>query len=185
MIKNIVFDIMCIKSAIQYFRINHLKSLSHGLLTAMFFALIGMIYGRTHTRDINKLGGLMKILPFIGAIYVITGLAYLGLPGFSGFVAEMNIFVGAFENPNLFNRVLTVLAVSSIVVTAVYILRLVGKIMMGPLENEEFKNLPKATWFEKTGILLLLIPIVAIGVAPLWLSDMIMESLEPFIQGVL
>jgi len=162
-----------------------IQSLSHGLLTAMFFALIGMIYGRTKTRDINKLGGLMKILPFIGAIYVITGLAYLGLPGFSGFVAEMNIFVGAFENPNMFHRVLTVLAVSSIVVTAVYILRLVGKIMMGPLENEEFKDLPKATWFEKTGILLLLIPIVAMGVAPLWLSDMIMASLEPFIKGVL
>ena len=156
-----------------------LQSLSHGLLTAMFFALIGMVYGRTHTRDIYKLGGLMKILPFIGAIYVITGMAYLGLPGFSGFVAEMNIFVGAFENPNM------LLAVSSIVVTAVYILRLVGKIMMGPLSNEEFKDLPKATWFEKTGILLLLIPIVAMGVAPLWLSDMIFESLEPFIQGVL
>lgn len=162
-----------------------IQSLSHGLLTAMFFALIGMIYGRTHTRDIHKLGGLMKILPFIGAIYVITGMAYLGLPGFSGFVAEMNIFVGSFQNPDMFHRVLTVLAVSSIVVTAVYILRLVGKIMMGPLVNEEFKDLPKATWFEKTGILLLLIPIVGMGVAPLWLSDMIMASLEPFIKGVL
>ena len=162
-----------------------LQSLSHGLLTAMFFALIGMVYGRTHTRDIHKLGGLMKIVPFIGAIYVITGMAYLGLPGFSGFVAEMNIFVGAFQNPDMFQRVLTVLAVSSIVVTAVYILRLVGKIMMGPLVNEDFKNLPKVTWYEKTGILLLLIPIVGMGVAPLWLSDMIMASLDPFIKGVL
>ncbi|MBT8316782.1 MAG: NADH-quinone oxidoreductase subunit M [Lutibacter sp.] len=162
-----------------------IQSLSHGLLTAMFFALIGMVYGRTHTRDINKLGGLMKIMPFIGAIYVITGMAYLGLPGFSGFVAEMNIFVGAFQNPDTFQRVLTILAVSSIVVTAVYILRLVGKIMMGPLVNDDFANLPKATWYEKTGILLLLIPIVAIGVVPLWLSDMIMASLDPFIKGVL
>ena len=162
-----------------------LQSLSHGLLTALFFALIGMIYGRTHTRDINKLGGLMKILPFIGAVYVITGLAYLGLPGFSGFIAEMNIFVGAFENPDMFHRVLTILAVSSIVVTAVYILRLVGKIMMGPVIDEHHLDLPKATWFEKTGILLLLIPIIGMGVAPIWLSDMIMSSLQPFIQGVL
>jgi len=162
-----------------------IQSLSHGFLTAMFFALIGMIYGRTHTRDINKLGGLMKILPFIGAIYVITGMAYLGLPGFSGFVAEMNIFVGGFQHPDMFHRVLTVLAVSSIVVTAVYILRLVGKIMMGPLETNNVENLPKATWYEKTGILLLLIPVIAIGVAPLWLSDMIMDSIQPFIQGVL
>ncbi len=162
-----------------------IQSLSHGFLTAMFFALIGMIYGRTHTRDINKLGGLMKILPFIGAIYVITGMAYLGLPGFSGFVAEMNIFVGGFQHPDMFHRVLTVLAVSSIVVTAVYILRLVGKIMMGPLETNNVENLPKATWYEKTGILLLLIPVIAIGVAPLWLSDMIMDSIQPFIQGVI
>lgn len=162
-----------------------IQSLSHGLLTALFFALIGMVYGRTHTRDISKLGGLMKILPFIGAIYVITGLAYLGLPGFSGFVAEMNIFVGAFQNPNLFHRILTILAVSSIVVTAVYILRLVGKVMMGPLENEEYKNLPKATWYEKTGLLLLMIPVIGMGVAPLWLSEMIFKSIEPFIQGVL
>jgi len=162
-----------------------IQSLSHGFLTAMFFALIGMIYGRTHTRDINKLGGLMKILPFIGAIYVITGMAYLGLPGFSGFVAEMNIFVGGFQHPDMFHRVLTVLAVSSIVVTAVYILRLVGKIMMGPLETNNVENLPKVTWYEKTGILLLLIPVIAIGVAPLWLSDMIMESIQPFIQGVI
>ncbi|WP_223549503.1 NuoM family protein [Aestuariivivens sp. NBU2969] len=162
-----------------------IQSLSHGLLTALFFALIGMIYGRTHTRDVAKLGGMMKILPFIGAIYVITGLAYLGLPGFSGFVAEMNIFVGAFQQPDMFHRVLTIVVVSSIVVTAVYILRLVGKVMMGPLLINEVTDLPKATWYEKTGLLLLMIPVIAIGVVPFWLSDIIMESLEPFIQGVL
>ena len=68
-----------------------LQSLSHGFMTALFFALIGMIYGRTHTRDIAKLGGLLKVIPFISTIYVIAGLASLGLPGFSGFVAEMNM----------------------------------------------------------------------------------------------
>jgi NADH-quinone oxidoreductase subunit M len=162
-----------------------LQSLSHGFMTALFFALIGMIYDRTHTRDIDKLGGMMKILPFIGAIYVITGLAYLGLPGFSGFIAEMNIFVGGFQHPDMFHRVLTVLVVSSIVVTAVYILRLVGKIMMGPLKANGVENLPTVTWYEKTGILLLLIPIIGMGVAPLWLSDMILASIEPFIRGVL
>ncbi len=164
-----------------------IQSLSHGLLTALFFAMIGMIYGRAHTREISKLGGMMKILPFIGAIYVITGLAYLGLPGFSGFVAEMNVFVGAFEHPDTFHRVLSILVVSSIVVTAVYILRLVGKIMMGPLLTNDVDgmSLPKATWYEKTGLLLLILPVIGIGVAPFWLSDMIMKSLEPFIQAVL
>ncbi|MDX1829526.1 MAG: NADH-quinone oxidoreductase subunit M [Lutibacter sp.] len=162
-----------------------IQSLSHGLLTALFFALIGMVYGRTHTREIDKLGGLMKILPFIGAIYVITGLAYLGLPGFSGFVAEMSVFVGAFQHPDMFHRVLTIVVVSSIVVTAVYILRMVGKIMMGPLSNMEYAKLPKATWYEKTGLILLMIPVVIIGVMPLGLSEMLKASIQPFLERLL
>lgn len=160
-----------------------LQSLSHGFMTALFFALIGMIYGRTHTRDITKLGGLLKVIPFISVIYVIAGLASLGLPGFSGFVAEMNIFVGAFQHDNLFYRIATIISISAIVVTAVYILRVIGIMLMGPVKNEAFLKLEKVTWYEKTGILLLLIPIVGMGVAPLWLSDMILESLQPFIQG--
>jgi NADH-quinone oxidoreductase subunit M len=162
-----------------------LQSLSHGFMTALFFALIGMIYERTHTRDVRKLGGLLKVIPFISAIYVIAGLASLGLPGFSGFIAEMNIFVGAFQHDDMFYRIATIVSVSAIVVTAVYILRVVGIMLMGPIKNQEFLTLERVTWYEKLGILLLLIPIVGMGVAPLWLSDMILESLQPFIQGVL
>lgn len=162
-----------------------LQSLSHGFMTALFFALIGMIYERTHTRDITKLGGLLKVIPFISVIYVIAGLASLGLPGFSGFVAEMQIFVGAFQQEDIYMRIATVLSVSVIVITAVYILRVVGIMLMGPIKNEAYLKLEKVTWYEKSGILLLLIPIVGIGVAPLWLSDMILESLQPFIQGLL
>ncbi|NND14849.1 MAG: NADH-quinone oxidoreductase subunit M, partial [Eudoraea sp.] len=98
-----------------------LQSLSHGFMTALFFALIGMIYERTHTRDVRKLGGLLKVIPFISAVYVIAGLASLGLPGFSGFVAEMNIFVGAFQHDDTFYRIATIVSVAAIVVTAVYI----------------------------------------------------------------
>mgnify|MGYP003670222453 CR=1 FL=1 len=162
-----------------------LQSLSHGFMTALFFALIGMIYGRTHTRDIYKLGGLLKVIPFISAIYVIAGLSSLGLPGFSGFIAEMNIFVGAFQHEDLFYRIATIVVVSAIVVTAVYILRAAGIMLMGSVKNEAYLELPKATWYEKTGVFLVLIPIIGIGVAPLWLSDMILASLEPFIRGVL
>ncbi len=161
-----------------------LQSLSHGFMTALFFALIGMIYERTHTRDVRKLGGLLKVIPFISAIYVIAGLASLGLPGFSGFVAEMNIFVGAFEHDDMFYRIVTIVSVSAIVVTAVYILRVVGIMLMGPVKNKAFLSLEKVTWYEQLGILLLLIPIVGMGVAPLWISDMILASLHPFIHGV-
>lgn len=162
-----------------------LQSLSHGFMTALFFALIGMIYGRTHTRDVRKLGGLLKVIPFISLMYVIGGLASLGLPGFSGFMAEMQIFVGAFQHPDIFHRIATIITVSAIVVTAVYILRVVGMMLMGPVKNSEFENLPRATWYERTGVLLLLIPIVFMGITPIWLSDMIRESLQPFIERML
>ena len=159
-----------------------LQSLSHGFMTALFFALIGMIYGRTHTRDVTKMGGLLKVIPFISLMYVIAGLASLGLPGFSGFMAEMQIFVGAFEHPDLFRRVATIITVSAIVVTAVYILRVVGMMLMGPVAKQEYFTFEKATWYERVGVLLLLIPIVFMGVTPIWLSDLIRESLEPFIR---
>lgn len=160
-----------------------LQSLSHGFMTALFFALIGMIYGRTHTRDITKLGGLLKVIPTISAVYVIAGMASLGLPGMSGFVAEMNIFVGAFMEEGLLHRITTITTIAAIVVTAVYILRVVGIMLMGPVKNDAFLNLDKITWYERIGVLLLLIPVVGIGVAPLWISDMILDSLTPFLHG--
>ena len=162
-----------------------LQSLSHGFMTALFFALIGMIYGRTHTRDVTKMSGLLKVIPFISVIYVIAGLASLGLPGFSGFMAEMQIFVGAFQHPDMFHRVATIITVSAIVVTAVYILRVVGMMLMGPVKNEDHMVLDKVTWYEKVGVLLLLIPIVFMGVTPIWLSDMIRESIAPFIERMM
>ncbi|MBC8265418.1 MAG: NADH-quinone oxidoreductase subunit M [Flavobacteriales bacterium] len=159
-----------------------LQMLSHGLMTAMFFALIGMIYGRAGTRDIKKLGGLMKVMPFLAVMYVIAGMASLGLPGLSGFVAEMTIFVGAFQHSDIFHRVATIIAVSSIVVTAVYILRVVGKILFGPIINEEHKQLTDAVWHEKLPLIVLLIAIAGMGIAPLWISDLIMESLDPIVN---
>lgn len=112
-----------------------LQMLSHGLMTALFFALIGMIYSRTHTRMITEMGGLMRIVPFLGVCYVIAGLASLGLPGLSGFVAEMTVFVGSFEHADVFHRVMTIIAATSIVITAVYILRVVGKLLYGSVVN--------------------------------------------------
>ena len=158
-----------------------IQMISHGLMTALFFALIGMIYGRTHTRMINEMGGLMKVIPFLGVVYVIAGLASLGLPGFSGFVAEMTVFFGAYEHVDLFHRVATIVAVSSIVITAVYILRVVGTLLMGPITDKHFLHLEDANWYERLSTITLVIGITFIGMAPLWLSDMIHFSLAPII----
>ena len=150
-----------------------LQMLSHGLMTALFFALIGLIYGRTHTRDIREMGGLMKVMPFASICYVIAGLASLGLPGLSGFVAEMTIFVGAFENADLFHRTLTIVATCSIVITAVYILRTVAKILHGPVINQNHLGLADATWYEKVSIVGLIIGIVALGIFPGFVASVI------------
>src|SRR4029077_9962261 len=110
-----------------------MQMVSHGLMTALFFAAIGMIYSRTHTRMVAQLGGVMKIMPFISTVFVIAGLCSLGLPGFSGFVAEVTVFMGSWQNADNFYRIATIIACASIVVTSVYILRAVGKAIMGPL----------------------------------------------------
>ena len=159
-----------------------LQMISHGLMTALFFALIGMIYGRTHTRMINEMGGLMKVIPFMSVLYVIAGLASLGLPGLSGFVAEMTIFVGSFQHADTFHRVATLVVVSSIVITAVYILRVVGTLLLGPVKNDHYLTLSDARWFEKLGGVTLVISIAAIGMAPLWLSNLLRETLVTLIQ---
>src|SRR6476659_279011 len=121
-----------------------MQMVSHGLMTALFFAVIGMIYDRTHTRQVAQLGGLMKMMPFISTVFVIAGLCSLGLPGFSGFVAEMTVFVGSWENPDTLYRVATILACASIVVTAVYILRAVAQTIMGPINNMHYLSLSDA-----------------------------------------
>lgn len=159
-----------------------IQMISHGLMTALFFALIGMIYGRTHTRMINEMGGLMKVIPFLAVVYVIAGLASLGLPGLSGFVAEMTIFIGSFQHQDLFHRVVTIVAASSIVVTAVYILRVVGILLLGPIKDPHFEHLTDAKWYERLSTITLVVAIAAIGIAPLWLSDMIMHSLDPILD---
>ena len=162
-----------------------IQMISHGLMTALFFALIGMIYGRTHTRLINEMGGLMKVIPFLSVCYVIAGLASLGLPGFSGFVAEMTIFVGAFQHPDLFHRIMTIIAVTSIVITAVYILRVIAILLLGPVTNDHYEHLADAKWYEKVSTVTLISFIVFIGMAPFLLSSMIGVSLQPIISKIL
>lgn len=161
-----------------------IQMLSHGLTTALFFALIGMIYGRTHTRDIREMTGLMRIMPFLAVCYVIAGLANLGLPGFSGFVAEMTIFVGAFEHADTFHRFLTIAGCTSIVITAVYILRLVGKILYGVSTNEHHLKLTDARWEERFAVICLIFCIAALGTAPLWVSNMIGTGVAPIVDHI-
>jgi len=161
-----------------------LQMLSHGLMTALFFALIGMIYGRTHTRDIRKLGGLMKIMPFLSVGYVIAGLANLGLPGFSGFVAEMSIFVGSFERVGTFTTACTIIACCSIVITAVYILRVVGKILYEKVADPHYLTLTDATWDERVAVCGLIFCVAGLGIAPFWAQGVIFDAVTPILDNI-
>ena len=161
-----------------------MQMVSHGLMTALFFAAIGMIYARTHTRMVEQLGGLLKMIPFISTAFVIAGLCSLGLPGFSGFVAEMTVFMGSWQNPDKWYRLATILACASIVVTAVYILRAAGRSIMGPVGDPHFNSITDAGWNERLAAGILITGIVAIGIAPFWLYHLITPGTEYIMQHV-
>ncbi len=170
-----------------------MQMLSHGLMTALFFALIGMIYGRTHTREITQMGGLMQIMPYLSVCYVIAGLASLGLPGLSGFVAEMTVFVGSFQagmadylsGAGSLRIVFTIIACCSIVITAVYILRVVGKLLFGPVQDQHHLSLTDATWWERLSTLTLIVCVAAIGCFPNFFANLIKTTFTPEIFSVL
>ena len=153
-----------------------MQMVSHGIMTALFFAAIGMIYDRAHTRQANELGGMLKQIPFIGTAFMIAGLTSLGLPGFSGFVSEMTIFVGSWEHAGIFYKVATILACASIVVTAIYILRAIGFAIWGTITNKEYASFKDASWSERGATILLVAGIVFIGIFPFWLIQLIQND---------
>ena len=115
---------------------------------------------------------------------MIAGFASLGLPGLSGFVAEMTIFFGAFEHSDLFYRIFVIAGCSSIVTTAVYILRVVGKVILGPVHNEHHRQLTDASWWERLATVSLIVCLAGIGFFPNWLNETIRTSFEPIINAL-
>lgn len=170
-----------------------MQMVSHGLMTALFFAAIGMLYERTHTRMVAQMGGLLKLTPFIGTVFFIAGLCSLGLPGFSAFPAEMTVFVGSWQNPDIWYRLATIAACASIVVTAVYILRALGSVFWGPLKLPEgaapisllSSEGWNAAWNEKLAAVILVAGIVVIGVAPFLLQALLNPASEEITRQIL
>ena len=104
-----------------------LQMFSHGIMTALFFAVVGVVYDRTHTRNMLALDGLAKRMPATAVFFTIAGLTSLGLPGLSGFVAELLVFLGLFKT----YPILGMLGIVGAAITAVYILRLLAKVFFG------------------------------------------------------
>ena len=138
-----------------------LQMFSHGIMTALFFAVVGVIYDRTHTRDIVVLEGLAKRMGVTAVFFVVAGLTSLGLPGLSGFVAELLVFLGLFQT----YPALGVLGVIGAAITAVYILRLLSKVFFGPL-GEQWRDQTDASRMEGFSAAVLVGFVVLVGLFP-------------------
>ncbi len=151
-----------------------LQMFSHGVMTALFFAAAGMVYDRAHTREIAKLGGMAKPLPWVAVGFIIGGLVSMGMPGFSGFVAEFPIFVGVWQ----YQWLAAIIASISIVITAAYILLVVRRVFYGEVPAEFDGHIGPISPLDKVAILILCSFMVLLGVFPAVIVPMISLGVE-------
>jgi NADH-quinone oxidoreductase subunit M len=150
---------------------------SHGVMTALFFALVGVVYQRSHVRDITVLEGLAKRMGFTASLFAVAGLASLGLPGLSGFVAELMVFIGLFRTA----PVLGVLGVIGAALTAVYILRLLAKVFFGPL-GERWEGLTDASRRDAVAAGMLVFFLALWGLYPWYIMRVIDSGVRPLME---
>ena len=139
-----------------------LQMFSHGIMTALFFAVVGMVYDRAHTRDIRELGGLYKVMPIAALGFIVGGLVSMGMPGFSGFIAEMPIYIGAWKSVPL----VAIISSISIVVTAAYILLVARRVFFGDVPEGIKSGLSDITSMDKAVVILLSVILLVVGVFP-------------------
>ena len=149
-----------------------MQMFSHGVMTALFFAIVGMVYDRTHTRDLTKLGGLAQKLPVAAIGFIIAGLVSMGMPGFSGFVSEFPIFMGTWQVA----PVAAIIAVIGVVITAAYILRTINKVFFGKLPESLPADIPDIPLRDKITVISLSIVLIGMGVFPSLIAPVIQQG---------
>jgi NADH-quinone oxidoreductase subunit M len=167
---------------------------SHGVMTALFFACVGMVYDRAHTRDIPSLGGFSQKLPWPAVAFIVGGFVSMGMPGLSGFVAEFPIFVGLWKGPITppaanwitdtfsYYGAIAVIAALGIVVTAAYVLRVVGQVFFGEFNEERFPHISAITVYDKIALVFLVFWLVLLGVYPRLMAPMIESGMKPIVS---
>ena len=151
---------------------------SHGIMTALFFAVVGMVYDRAHTREIPKLGGFAKVMPWAAVAFIIGGLVSMGMPGFSGFIAEFPIFMGVWKTQPW----IAIVAAISIVVTAAYVLRVVGRVFFGKMPEEFVGHITNITSIDKIALVLLCAILIIVGVYPTIMVPLVSSGVENILR---
>ena len=149
-----------------------LQMFNHGTITAMLFLLVGVVYDRAHHRRIDGFGGLASVMPTYTGIMSIAFFAALGLPGLSAFISEALVFLGAWQ----YDHVLTIIAATSVVLTAGYMLWLLQRVWLGPV-NEKYADMPDVTTREVVTLIPLAIIVLILGVQPHHVLDLINPTL--------
>lgn len=156
------------------------QMVSHGVMTALFFAVVGMVYDQAHTRNIPELGGVGKFMPIAMVAFIVGGLVSMGMPGFSGFIAEFPIFMGVWRTYPL----VAIIAVISIVITAAYIMRLVGRVFFGELPEGLKGHIHDITFSEKLALGLLCLVLIGVGLFPSVMVPMVEAGVENVLRLV-
>ncbi len=151
--------------------------ISHGISTGALFLLLGMLYERRHTREIEAFGGLAKVTPMLATAFVITALASIGLPGTSGFVGEFLALLGTFET----HRTVAVVATTGVIFAAYYMLPMVQRVFFNELDKPENRELPDLNRRE----IAILAPMCALMIWIGWHPTPFLERMEPSVRAVL
>ncbi|MDA1194052.1 MAG: NADH-quinone oxidoreductase subunit M [Planctomycetota bacterium] len=153
---------------------------AHGIMTALTFALIGWFYDQTHTRMLDDLGGLMKVMPFAGTCFIIASMASAGLPGFANFASELMVIIGAWES-NLWLAIPAILAIWGLVITGVYLLRAVKDAWFGEMPERWSKLRDQRTLAERTPFVMLTAVLLLFGFWPQPMVSMVEQGVKPLV----
>ena len=157
---------------------------AHGVISPMLFLLAGVIYDRAHTRDINGFGGLAVKMPEYAGVTGLAFMASLGLPGLAGFVGEVLVFMGAFGSANTAFRILVMVSVVAVIITAAYYLWTIHRMFLGPL-NEKWSKLWDMNWRERATLYPLAALTVLLGFYPMPVFDLMNKTLYSLTEMVL
>ncbi|MFC4360059.1 NuoM family protein [Halobium salinum] len=159
------------------------QMVAHGLISGLMFMTVGVIYNTTHTRMVGDMSGLADRMPVTVGILVAAAFGYMGLPLMAGFAAEFFIFVGSFGSQTLpFAPLFTALAMFGIVVVAGYLLFAMQRTLFGPFRLETDYTVGPAPLHDKLPIAVLLLLVIALGVAPELFWGMILDAVEPVLE---